>query len=219
MAETVIEVQKRENVGKSASRGLRRAEMVPAVLYGGGRESVSIQVPKKQLLDLFKVGGHENRIFLLKLSGTDQSRHAMIRDLQLDPLTNQVVHVDFQRILMDQHVRVKVHVTLDGTPHGVKVELGILDFVTRELEIECLPSAIPTELRVDVTGLHIGQHLEAHEVALPEGVEYVGAPDVVIASVKHARAEVVAAPVEGVAAPAAEPEVIAKGKKEEAKES
>lgn len=219
MAETVIEVQKRENVGKSASRGLRRAEMVPAVLYGGGRESVSIQVPKKQLLDLFKVGGHENRIFLLKLSGTDQSRHAMIRDLQLDPLTNQVVHVDFQRILMDQHVRVKVHVTLDGTPHGVKVELGILDFVTRELEIECLPSAIPTELRVDVTGLHIGQHLEAHEVELPEGVEYVGAPDVVIASVKHARAEAVAAPVEGVAAPAAEPEVIAKGKKEEAKES
>ncbi|GMU67618.1 MAG: 50S ribosomal protein L25 [Acidobacteriota bacterium] len=219
MAETVIEVQKRENVGKSASRGLRRAEMVPAVLYGGGRESVSIQVPKKQLLDLFKIGGHENRIFLLKLSGTDQSRHAMIRDLQLDPLTNQVVHVDFQRILMDQNVRVKVHVTLDGTPHGVKVELGILDFVTRELEIECLPSAIPSELRVDVTGLHIGQHLEAHEVALPEGVEYVGAPDVVIASVKHARAEVVAAPVEGVAAPAAEPEVIAKGKKEEAKES
>lgn len=219
MAETVIEVQKRENVGKSASRGLRRAEMVPAVLYGGGKESVSIQVPKKQLLDLFKVGGHENRIFLLKLTGTDQSRHAMIRDLQLDPLTNQLVHVDFQRILMDQKVRVKVHVALDGTPHGVKVELGILDFVTRELEVECLPSAIPNEIRVDVTGLHVGQHLEAHEVALPEGVEYLGAPDVVIASVKHARAEAVAVPAEGAATAAAEPEVIAKGKKEEAKES
>jgi large subunit ribosomal protein L25 len=219
MAETVIEVQKRENVGKSASRGLRRAEMVPAVLYGGGKESVSIQVPKKQLLDLFKVGGHENRIFLLKLSGTDQSRHAMIRDLQLDPLTNQLVHVDFQRILMDQKVRVKVHVALDGTPHGVKVELGILDFVTRELEVECLPTAIPAEIRVDVTGLHIGQHLEAHEITLPQGVEYLGAPDVVIASVKHARAEVVATPAEGATATAAEPEVIAKGKKEEAKES
>lgn len=219
MAETVIEVEKRENVGKSASRGLRRAQMVPAVLYGGGKESVSIQVPKKQLLDLFKNGGHENRIFLLKLSGTDQSRHAMIRDLQLDPLTNQLVHVDFQRILLDKKVRVKVHVELEGTPYGVKVELGVLDFVTRELEVECLPSAIPNEIRVDITGLHVGQHVEAREVPLPDGVEYVGSPDVVIASVKHARTETVAAPAEGAAATAAEPEVIAKGKKEEAKES
>lgn len=132
MSETTIEVQKRDIAGKSAARQLRRADLVPAVLYGGGRESVSIQVPKKQLLELFKSGGHENRIFLLKLAGTDKDRHAMIRDLQLDPMTNQIVHVDFQRILMTERVRVKVHLVLDGTPYGVRTEGGVLDFVNRD---------------------------------------------------------------------------------------
>lgn len=215
MSETTIEVQKRDNAGKSAARQLRRADLVPAVLYGGGRESVSIQVPKKQLIELFKNGGHENRIFLLKLAGTDKDRHAMIRDLQLDPMTNQIVHVDFQRILMTERVRVKVHLVLDGTPYGVKTEGGLLDFVNREIEIECLPAAIPQEVHVDVTGLRVGQHLEAGALTLPEGVELTSDADLVIVSIKHARTEV----AEAAAPAAAEPEVVARGKKEEAKES
>lgn len=225
MAETTIEVQRREGVGKSENRRLRRTDSIPAVLYGAGKEPVSIQVPKRTLLELFKSGGHENRIFVLKLAGTDQNRHAMIRDLQLDPITNQVLHIDFQRIAMDQKLRVKVHLALQGVPHGVKTDGGVLDFVTREIEIECLPTAIPQEIGVDVAELHIGQHVEAREIAFPEGVLYLGAPDVVIASVKHAKVEVVETPaVEGEAPAAdaaapAEPEVIQKGKKEEAKES
>ncbi len=222
MSETTIEVVRRERVGKTENKRLRRAEMIPAVLYGAGREPVSIQVARKMLIDLFKAGGHENRIFLLKLAGTDQSRHAMIRDLQLDPISNQVVHVDFQRILMDQKVRVKVHLELEGSPVGVKIDGGILDFVTREIEVECLPSAIPHEIKVDVSELRIGDHLETREITLPDGVEYLGSPDLVVASVKHAKVEVVeAAPAEAAATatPAAEPEVIARGKKDEAKES
>lgn len=215
MSETTIEVQKRDNAGKSAARQLRRADLVPAVLYGGGRESVSIQVPKKQLIELFKNGGHENRIFLLKLAGTDKDRHAMIRDLQLDPMTNQIVHVDFQRILMTERVRVKVHLVLDGTPYGVKTEGGLLDFVNREIEIECLPAAIPQEVHVDVTALRVGQHLEAGALTLPKGVELTSDADLVIVSIKHARTEV----AEAAAPAAAEPEVVARGKKEEAKES
>ncbi len=215
MSETTIEVQKRDNAGKSAARQLRRADLVPAVLYGGGRESVSIQVPKKQLIELFKDGGHENRIFLLKLAGTDKDRHAMIRDLQLDPMTNQIVHVDFQRILMTERVRVKVHLVLDGTPYGVKTEGGLLDFVNREIEIECLPAAIPQEVHVDVTALRVGQHLEAGALTLPKGVELTSDADLVIVSIKHARTEV----AEAAAPAAAEPEVVARGKKEEAKES
>lgn len=216
MSETTIEVQKRDIAGKSAARQLRRADLVPAVLYGGGRESVSIQVPKKQLLELFKSGGHENRIFLLKLAGTDKDRHAMIRDLQLDPMTNQIVHVDFQRILMTERVRVKVHLVLDGTPYGVRTEGGVLDFVNREVEIECLPATIPQEIHADVTELRVGQHLEAGALTLPQDVELTSDADMVIVSVKHARAEV----VEAVApAAVAEPEVVARGKKEEAKES
>ena len=221
MSEATIEVQRREKVGKGENRRLRVAGQIPAVLYGADKEPIAIQVPRRLLLELFKDGGHENRIFLLKLAGTDQSRHAMIRDLQVDPTTSKVRHLDFQRIAMDRKLRVKVRLELDGVPYGVKTEMGILDFVTREVEVECLPTAIPPAIHVDVTELHIGQHLEAKELKLPEGVDFVGDPDAVIASVKHAKAEEVVAPVVVAAAPeaAAEPEVITKGKKEEAKES
>lgn len=224
MAEITIEVVRRERVGKSDSRRLRRADLIPAVLYGAGREPVSIQVPRRVLTDSFKDGGHENRIFLLKLGGTDQTRHAMIRELQLDPIDHSIVHVDFQRILMDQKVRVKIQLKLDGVPYGVKTEGGILDFVTREIDVECMPAEIPHEIRVDVSELRVGEHLEMSAVGLPAGIAYLGSPEVVVASVKHARAEVVATPAgeaAPVAAPAspAEPEVIQRGKKEEAKES
>ncbi|HEX9801529.1 MAG TPA: 50S ribosomal protein L25 [Thermoanaerobaculia bacterium] len=221
MNEATIEVDRRSGTGKGVSRRLRAAGVVPAVLYGAGRDPIAIQVPRKTLLDLFKAGGHENRIFLLKLAGTDQTRHAMVRDLQLDPTTHEIAHLDFQRIAMDRKLRVRVHVELEGVPYGVKTEGGILDFVTRELEVECLPAEIPAEIRVDVGELRIGQHLEAGQVTLPEGVDYVGAPDAVLASVKHARVEEV--PVEAaateVAAETAEPEVIQRGKKDEAEES
>lgn len=219
MSEATIEVQRREATGKGHNRRARAAGQIPAVLYGADKEPIAIQVPRRLLLELFKSGGHENRIFLLKLAGTDQTRHAMIRDLQVNARTSQITHLDFQRIAMDKRIRVKVRVELDGVPQGVKTDGGILDFVTREVEIECLPSAIPAALHADVTELLIGQHLEAKALVLPDGVEFVDDPDAVIASVKHAKAEE-AAPVAAAAAPtAAEPEVLAKGKKEEAKAS
>jgi large subunit ribosomal protein L25 len=216
MNEATIEVQRRERTGKGENRRLRVAGIVPAVLYGADRDPVAIQVPRKTVLDLFKAGGHENRIFLLKLTGTDQTRHAMVRDLQVDPMTNEISHLDFQRIAMDQKLRVHVRIELVGTPYGVKTESGLLDFVTRELEVECMPSAIPSEIKVDISELRVEQHMEARELTLPEGVEYVGSPEAVIVSIKHARVEEVAAPAEGVAPAAAEPEVIQRGKKEEA---
>lgn len=216
MNEATIEVQRRERTGKGENRRLRVAGIVPAVLYGADRDPVAIQVPRKTVLDLFKAGGHENRIFLLKLTGTEQTRHAMVRDLQVDPLTNEISHLDFQRIAMDEKLRVHVRIELVGTPYGVKTESGLLDFVTRELEVECLPSAIPSEIKADISELRVEQHLEARELVLPEGVEYVGSPDAVIVSIKHARVEEAAPVAEGVAAAVAEPEVIQRGKKEEA---
>lgn len=219
MNEATIEVQRRERTGKGENRRLRGAGIVPAVLYGADRDPVAIQVPRKTVLDLFKAGGHENRIFLLKLTGTEQTRHAMVRDLQVDPLTNEISHLDFQRIAMDEKLRVHVRIELVGIPYGVKTESGLLDFVTRELEVECLPSAIPSEIKADISELRVEQHLEARELVLPEGVEYVGSPDAVIVSIKHARVEEAAPAAEGVAPAAAEPEVIQRGKKEEAPES
>ena len=219
--EVTIEVQRRELVGKEANGRLRRADSIPAVVYGGEKEPISIQIPRKTLLTVFKDGGSENRIFLLRLAGTDQSRHAMIREMQVDPITNQVSHVDFMRIDMARRIRVKVHLELQGTAYGVKTENGILDFVTREVEIECLPSAIPQSIALDVSDVRIGQHLEVKDLVLPAGVTLLEDPDRVLLSVAHAKAEVeapaaaAATPVEG----AAEPEVIAKGKKDEEKES
>lgn len=213
-----IEVNRRDETGKSANRRLRRAEMIPAVVYGGGKEPISIQVPRKTLIDLFKSGGSENRIFLLKLADTGQSRHAMIRDMQIHPLTRKVEHVDFMRIDMAKRIRVRVHVTLDGVAYGVRTEGGLLDFVTREVEVECLPTAIPQEIKVDVTEVRVGQHLEVKDLKLPEGVKLIEDEDRVIVSVAHAKVEVEAAAA-GAEGAAAEPEVIAKGKKEEEKAS
>ncbi len=211
-----IEVQRREETGKSANRRLRREEMIPAVVYGGGKEAISIQMPRKTLIDLFKSGGSENRIFLLKLADTGQSRHAMIRDMQIDPITRKVEHVDFMRIDMSKRIRVRVHVTLDGVAYGVRTEGGLLDFVTREVEVECLPTAIPQEIRVDVSEVRVGQHLEVKDLILPEGVKLLEEADRVIISVAHAKVEVEA--VVAGAEVVAEPEVIAKGKKDEEKE-
>ena len=223
MSEATIEVQRRERTGKGENRRLRVAGQIPAVLYGADKEPVPIHVPRRLLLDLFKQGGHENRIFQLKLAGTDQTRHAMIRDLQLNPVTSEVTHLDFQRIAMDQKLRVSVRIELDGVPTGVRNDGGVLDFVTRELEVECMPSAIPAVLRADVSEMGIGSHLAARELALPEGVVHVGSPDTVIVSVKHSRvdAATTVAPAEAAeaAVESAEPEVIQRGKKEEAEES
>jgi large subunit ribosomal protein L25 len=219
MNEATIEVKRRERTGKGENRRLRVAGIVPAVLYGAERDPVAIQVPRKTLLDLFKAGGHENRIFLLKLTGTEQTRHAMVRDLQVDPMTNEISHLDFQRIAMDQKLRVHVRIELVGTPVGVKTDGGLLDFVNRELEVECLPTAIPTEIKVDISELGVDQHLEARELTLPDGIEYVGSPDAVVVSIKHARVEEAAPVEESVVATAVEPEVIQRGKKDEATES
>jgi len=209
MSETMkIEVQPRHETGKNANRRSRASGKIPAVVYGGGKESVSIEVNRKALLDHLKGHSGENPIFLLSLG--DKDRHAMIRDMEVDPISRQVLHIDFQRVLMDQKIRVAVPVELVGTPVGVKVEGGMLDFVTREVHVECLPGDIPKHLEVDVTGVHVGQHVEAKDIKLPEGVTLLDEPEKVLASLGHSRTEEAEA-----AADRAEPEVIKKTKAEE----
>ena len=209
MSDTMtIEVQPRNETGKNANRRSRAAGKIPAVVYGGGKESVAIEVDRKALLDMMKGHSGENPIFLLKLG--DKDRHAMIRNMDVDPLSRQVIHIDFQRVMMDQKIRVAVPVELTGTSVGVKVEGGMLDFVTREVHIECLPGQIPKHLEADVTELHVGQHVEAKDLKLPEGVVLLDAPDKVLASLGHSRTEETEA-----AADRAEPEVIKKTKGEE----
>jgi large subunit ribosomal protein L25 len=211
MSELAIDVQKRAGTGTNANRRLRQSGKIPAVVYGGGKDTVPIQVDRKTLIDLMKTGESENAIFLLKLADSGQERHAMIRDMQVDPLTRQVMHIDFQRIVMTEKVRIQVPVELTGTAYGVKTEGGMIDFVHREVAVECLPGDIPKHVDLDVTELRVGQHVEARDLKLPEGVTLAEEPDRVIVALSHTKAEESATAAEAVA----EPEVVKRGKTEE----
>jgi large subunit ribosomal protein L25 len=217
MAEVTLEVTRREKSGKEIAKKLRAAGKVPAVVYGGHKEPVAIEVDRKAVSELVQKSEHGVRsIFLLKMTGTDQQRHAMIKDIQIDPVSRRMTHIDFVRVVMDEVVRVTVPVHVAGTAAGVK-EGGILDWQVRELHVECLPNAIPDKLDIDVTALGVHDYLRVSDIQLPEGVKVLDDSERVVVGVTHARAEVAEA-VATVEAAVAEPELIKKGKTEEEKE-
>jgi large subunit ribosomal protein L25 len=222
MSEITVEVQERKETGKNANRRLRESGYVPAVVYGGGRESVAIQVEKKVIHELLRQEGGEHAVFLLKMAGTDKSRHTMVRDIEIDPVSRQILHLDFQRVLLTETVRVPVAIELEGVPEGVKNEGGVLDFITREVEIESLPGDIPPKLVLDVSDLHVGSHVEAGELELPSGVTLLEEPGRTIVAVAHSRVSEVVEEAEAGAeeellleAEEVEPELIGRGKEEE----
>ena len=219
MAEVSLEVTRREGTGKTVTGKLRREGKVPAVVYGGHKEPVAITVDRKSISELISKSEHGVRsIFLLKMTGTDQQRHAMIKDIQIDPISRRMTHVDFVRVVMDELIRVTIPVHVTGTALGVK-EGGLLDFQLRELHVECLPTAIPDAIEIDVTALGAHDYYRISDLKLPEGVKVFDDPERVVVGVTIARAEVVAeAAPDAAAAAVAEPEVLKKGKGDEEKE-
>jgi large subunit ribosomal protein L25 len=213
MAELSLQVSRREGSGKGVARKLRQNGRIPAVVYGGHREPVAIEVDRKSVSELVTKSEHGVRsIFLLKMSGTDQQRQAMIKDLQIDPISRRIIHIDFVRVMMDEVVRVTVPVHVNGMAKGVKEAGGMLDFQVRDLHVECLPSAIPDAIEVDVSNLEIHKYIRISDIQVPEGVKILDDPERVVVGVTLARAEVVAEPVEGTTV---EPEVVKKGKTDE----
>ncbi len=207
-----LHVEKRSTRGKNEARRTRAEGKIPAIVYGAGKATVPIVVDRKSLSDTFRNGAGENAIFLLKLAGSDQSRHAMIKELQKDPLSRKALHIDFVRVMMDAKIRVFVSIEIVGIARGVKTDGGILDMVTREVEIESLPGNIPAHLPVDVSELGIGDAIRIKDLKPVEGVEIVDDPEKVLVHVAQPTQEIVAAtPIEG-AEVAAEPEVLKKGK-------
>jgi len=215
MEEITVEAKPREDRGKNAARRLRRLGHVPAVLYGGEGQSLTLAVNAKQLAAILRSQSGHNTIFKVKLPGGDQA--AMLKDWQVDPLLGSLLHVDLLRVAMDVRIHVKVPVHTFGEPQGVKLQGGIFEMVTREVEIECLPKDIPGEIRVDVSELMIGKQLRAGDLPIDSAkIKLVTDPQRVVAHVVALRAEE-EKPAEAVAAEAAapaEPEVIKKGKKE-----
>lgn len=217
----VVEVERRYETGKNAANRLRAQDQIPAVIYGGGKEmeTLPLKVPRKSLVNLLRKGLHENTIFKLRLKGTDQQRHVMIRDMAVDPVSRDLLHVDFVRVLLDRKLRVAVPVSCEGTAVGVKNEGGLLNVVSHELEIECLPGDIPASIVVDVSRLHAKEVVRVSDLKLGEKIKLLEAPDRVVVHIGMPRAEeaaaaATAAPAEGVAETPLEPEVIKKGKKE-----
>ena len=207
-----LAVEKRSTTGKNEARRDRMAGRIPAVVYGAGKPNVPISVNKKALADLVREGAGENAIFLLKLAGSDQSRHAMIKEMQRDPLSRKPLHIDFVRVLMDVKITVKVAIEVVGIARGVKADAGILDLVTREIEIECLPTNIPAHIAVDVSELGIGDAIRVSDLPAIEGVRIVESPEKVVVHVAHPTREVEVVAVAEAGAEPAEPEVLKKGK-------
>ena len=210
----VVEGAPRESRGKNEARRLRLTGKVPAVLYGAKGESIALAVNTKQVGQILRSATGHNTLFQVSLSGKEQP--AIVKDWLVDPVTGNLLHVDLMRVAMDVRMRVKVPVHTFGEPAGVKVQGGVFETVTREVEIECLPAEIPTEFRLDVSQLMIGMQVRASDIALDPKIKLLSDPERVIAHVVTLRVEE-EKPVDAVAAEAAtpaEPEVIKKGKKE-----
>lgn len=205
-----IAAEPRSSRGKNEARRLRVTGSVPSVVYGVTDQSVAVAVNPKELVKILKSKSGHNTIFNLDIQGVENTP-VMIVDWQLDPIKDSMLHADLLRIDLAKRIHVKVPVHTHGDPKGVKIQGGLHEIITREIEIECLPDDIPEEFIVDVTELLIGASVRASDIPLTGSMELLSPGDAVISHVVSLKAE--AAKDE---AAKAEPEVIKKGKKEEA---
>src|SRR6266852_4800579 len=223
--DAILEATARDSFGKNEARRTRREGLVPAVLYGaaGGanKEATAIAVNPKALLKILHSESGANTLISLKLAGAADAR-VLVREYQLDPVTHQLMHADFYRIAMDRAIRGMIRVVVRGEPAGVKQQGGILEFVRREIEIECLPGDIPEHVEVDVSELMLHQGVRVRDLAVSEKWTPTSDADMMLVHVIMPKAEEAPAPAEAAAAaPAvapAEPEVIKKGKVEKPEE-
>jgi large subunit ribosomal protein L25 len=211
----------RHTLGKNEARRTRREGRVPGVLYGsagdgGSHEAKSIAVDPKALLKILHSESGANTLIALKLEGEGDAR-VLVKDYQLDPITHQLLHADFFRLVMDRALQVTIPLTVKGEPKGVKQQGGILEFIRREIQIECLPADIPEHVEIDVSDLMLHQGIRVRDIAIDAKWKPLSDPDMMIVHVIAPKAEEVVAPADAALAPtvAAEPEVIKKGKKDE----
>lgn len=211
----VVEGAPRELRGKNEARRLRLTGKLPATLYGGKGEAIALSVNAKQVGAILRSESGHNTLFQVDLGGKHEP--AILKDWQVDPVSGKLLHVDLLRIAMDVRMRVKVPVHTFGEPKGVKVEGGVFEVVTREVEIECLPGEIPTEFRLDVSELALNAAVRASDLPIDTTkVKLITEPERVLAHVVALRVEEEKpADVAAVGTTPAEPEVIKKGKKDE----
>src|SRR5690242_18286992 len=211
-----IAAEPRQSRGKNEARRLRARGMAPAVVYGAKKDAIPVALSPKEVRKILNSTTGHNTIFNVAVNG-GETTPVMIVDWQSDPVRETLLHVDLKRIDLTKRMAVKVPVHTTGEAKGVKIQGGLFEIVTREIEIECLPNEIPDGFTVDVSELMIGQNLRASDIPVTGSLKLLSPPDQVIAHVVTMKAEEVApaTPEAGAAPVAAEPEVIKKGKKEE----
>lgn len=223
MEEIFLDVQPREELGKSKLKDLRRGGFIPAVVYAEGKESLPIKVSHKQLLQLIHHYRIESMVINLSFNPAAQAkpssvktRACLIKEIQYDPVKGDILHIDFNEISLTKAIKVNVPVAAKGQPQGVKLEGGSLEQILWEIEVECLPTDIPKGIEVDVSQLKIGDSIHIKDITFPSNIKVLNAPGAIVFSVSAPiKEEVAAAPVEG--EEKQEPEVI-KEKKEAAPE-
>jgi large subunit ribosomal protein L25 len=213
--QSVLEAQPRESGTKNHARRVRREGKIPAVVYGAGKDATPVTVDPRHVLRILRSESGHNTIFDLAMNG-DRTK-AMIVDWQYEPIKGNLLHIDLKRIAMDKTLRVSVPITLQGVAAGVKTEGGILEHILREVEIECLPTDIPSHIEVDISHLTFGKVLRVSDLPHNEKIKFLTDENQPIAHVTAVKEEAAptpeAAAAEAAAAPA-EPEVIKKGKAE-----
>ena len=217
MAVISLSGERRSDIGKGGARKARAAGKIPGVVYGHGEQPVPVAIGARDFQLALRHHEGSNAIVNLAVDGGEWT--ALIRDVQYDPLTHNILHLDFQQISLTETIEVNVAVHLIGLAVGVKDGGGVLEPITREVEVRCLPTAIPAFLEVDVSHLAVGQSVHVRDL-VTNGVEVLTDPEVSVATVvaptvheEKPAEEAVVAGAEG--ATAAEPEVITKGKKDE----
>lgn len=213
----IIKSERRSNFGKNASRKLRREGKIPAILYSGGEPGIPLALEKKDIFEILRSETGENTLF--KTSFDSESRDTMIKEVQIDPVSDEILHVDLIQIAMDKTVRVSVPMLITGEAVGVKTEGGFVDVITREVEVECLPQSIPEHIGVDISDLHLHQSIKVEEIIPPPDVEIVSDPQAVVVLIEAPTKEEEVVEVEEeeveVMVEGEEPEVIKKEKVEE----
>ncbi len=211
MEKVILKVETRSDTGKRVAKDLRLKGLIPAVVYKGGKEATKLQLVRKELESVLHTGAGENVIITLEISGDTKikTKTVLIKEMQRDPIKSQILHVDFNEISLTETLKINVPLAVHGEAAGVVKDGGILEHVMWELHVECLPTAIPEKIEVDVSSLNIGDSIFVKNIKMPEGVKVLNDPELIAIIVKPPKIEV---PKEEAVEAAAEPELIRKKK-------
>lgn len=219
MEKVILKADVRSGAGKKTAKDLRNKGLVPANVYKAGKGAVSLQISADDLGEVLHTKAGENVIITLKISegaGNVKDKTVLIKEIQREPVKDGILHVDFNEISLTETLKVNVPLSSHGEPVGVKVDGGILEHIMWELQVECLPAAIPEKIEVDVSNLKIGEAVYVKNIIIAEGVKILTDPELIAMIVKPPKVE---APKEEVVAEGAEePELIRKKKEEAAGE-